>query len=810
MSDLLDKWRRIDAALDSDDEQGADECLERLGITARLLDESLDTAAGEVLGQAFGGDNVTAEIGGSRYRVLRRIDSGGQSEVFLAERADGVYNRTVVIKLLAGHYHRGLMQEQFLREMQLLADLPHPGIVQILDGGLGAAERPWLVLEYIDGPHFTAYCREQQLDWRGLARLVRDLCEALQFIHLRGVVHMDIKPGNVMVRDINGTAYPVLIDFGIALQAASTADDTPGAVFGSRGYAAPEQLAGEPVDARADLYSLGMLLAQACLGDSVENVGQLPPEERMARLRRAGVPRDLRDVIGKCTREKPAARYASAAALRTDLDAWLNDLPLAVGRHRPFHVAAKALRRHTLAASIAALALAGTAWATWKYTADVGALQQATQAEKHAGDRLFNFMLGDLFDRLARIGRIDLLQLVAERSIEHLARQDPRTLDDPARLQSAVAYTNAGRVFDALEESTAALDAYQQARAILAQVEDREAHRRALLEQRSRVLILESETRASEGQREQTEAVLLEAASLAGELVERHPDASREPLWEAQLQLGWHYMEYDQGDAAGEHLRAALAIAGEMVEVEGGTRWLLDESHSWQALAWHAFDYGEPRDALTALERALVIARRARGAGDDIETLDNHRILLNQQAYMLTQLGDYAGADAAMVTAIETGERLQAMAPQNREYQRELAYSFTTGGETAERRGDDATALQRYRRGLAISREIAAADAGSFTAANDLAVDLVSVANLTAKLGGRERAEALWREAAALIEPVWRQEPDNKYYQYTLAVAWLQLGRHEEVRPLVAAIQASGMADQPFNDLLVQQGFEVK
>ncbi len=831
MNDQLEAWRRIEAAFDSDEEQEPEDCLRRLGLAGRELGGSLSESAADLLGQAFDGDVITAEIGGSRYRVLRCIDTGGQGDVYLAERADGVYSRIVVIKLLSGRYRGGLMREQFLREMQLLADLPHPGIVQILDGGVSANERPWLVLEYVEGPRFNDWYRERERPRREIVRLVRDLCDALQFIHLRGVVHMDIKPANVMVRDINGTVYPVLIDFGIALEAASVREDArPGAVFGTPGYAAPEQLAGEPVDARADIYSIGVLMAHALLGtgeavaqesaresgvgstgkSAGKSAGALAGAGLGDRLRRAGVPRDLCDVIARCTNPKPASRYSSVSALRTDLDAWLNDLPLAVSRHRPLHVAVKVVRRHTLAVSIAFLALAGSAWATWKYTADVGALQQATQAEKTAGDRLFNFMLGDLFERLTHIGRIDLLQLVAERSIEHLGRQDQRTLDDAALLQTALAYTNAGRVFDALEQSAEAMDAYGKAALSLERVEDRAGHERAWLLQKAELLILESQTLASEGQREQTGKVLLEAASLARALVQRYPDASLEPLWEAQLQLGWHYMEYDQPGLAEEELRGALEVAERAADANAGNSWLINHSHSWQALAWHAYDYGSEAEALSAMARALAIAARAVDAGDLIEALDNQRILLNQNAYMLTQTGDFDAADAALVKAIDNGRRLQAMAPQNREYQREFAYSFTTGGETAERRGDDATALARYEKGLEISRQIAAADPSSFTAANDLAVDLISVGNLRDKIGDSARAAALWREAAGLIEPVWRHEPDNKYYQYTLALAWIQLGRYEEARPVVAAIQSAGMDDQPFNELLLRHGLTAR
>lgn len=799
-------WRRIEAAFDEDEALEPYTCLRELGLEAPSLQNSLQAHLGQLLEQTFQEEPPTAEIGGTRYRVLERLDTGGQSDVYLAERADGVYDRTVVIKLLAARYDQEIAKAQLRREMQLLADLGHPGIVQILDGGFGDGGRPWLVLEKVDGPHIDAHCRTSSPDIRAIVILFRELCDALRFVHLRDIVHMDIKPANVLVRDIGGASYPVLIDFGIALEAAGMGEARQGARFGTPGFAAPEQLAGQPVDPRADLYALGMLLAQLLLDGATENAGLLAPDERARLLQERGVPRDLVDVINRCTAENPKNRYPSAEALRTDLDAWLNGFPLEASRHRRFHVLGKALRRHALAASVAALALLSGLVFTVKYAADIQELQAVTLSEKKQSDNLVNFMLGDLFERLTDIGRIDLLSLVADRSLEHLAQQDPRLMDDDARLLTSIAYRNTGQVLDALEQPTRAQQAFEQAALNLAPLANDPARERDWLRQRAALLILESDSRATAGQESETADILREAGSLSQQLVRRYGEG-HELLWEANLLLGWHLMEYDDSDGAEQALNTALEIAEAQDIQPGDHQWLISRSHNWQALAWFAYDYGDPAEAEPAMRRAILEAERAvEAASAVIETHHNLRVIINQLAFLLTQNGQIDEAARVTDRAIDIGNQLRLMAPQNLEYERELAYSFTTRGEIAELQGDLDEAQASYAASVAISRRLAAEDPGSFTAANDLAIDLIGLGQVLSLKGAREAADTLWREAAELMSPVLAQEPDNKYYQYTLATALLRLGRLEEARPLVRNLLEAGMDDDAFRALLVDTG----
>ena len=245
-----------------------------------------------------------------------------------------------------------------------------------------------------------------------------------------------------------------------------------------------------------------------------------------------------------------------------------------------------------------------------------------------------------------------------------------------------------------------------------------------------------------------------------------------------------------------------------MVAASATARPLLNLSQSWQAMAWHAYDYGEVADALSAAEKAVQSAQGAEQAGGGIEMRHNHRIVLNQQAFILIQENQVDAAAVALEKAVALGQQLQAQAPLNREYQREFAYSLTTAGEAAERLDQLDQALAYYRQALAISRDIAEDSASGFSAANDLAVDLLSVGNVLARQGERDQAVAFWQQALDVMTPVVASEPDNRYYLYTQAVALIRLGHHQRAQPLVDALVEADMVDGPFQALLDEYGLQ--
>ncbi|GAB3852698.1 serine/threonine-protein kinase [Nocardioides maradonensis] len=190
-----------------------------------------------------------------RYRIGNRIGSGGMADVHRA--TDELLGREVAVKLLRCGDSR-----RFRTEACTAASLSHPSIVTVLDARLDE-ERPYLVMELVDGPTLAQAIADGPLDPERVRAIGRELAEALAHAHAQGVVHRDVKPGNVLLRP-DGTAC--LADFGIARTADGPTDTVTGMVVGSPAYIAPEQVAGEEVGPAADVYALGLVLLEALTG----------------------------------------------------------------------------------------------------------------------------------------------------------------------------------------------------------------------------------------------------------------------------------------------------------------------------------------------------------------------------------------------------------------------------------------------------------------------------------------------------------------------------------------------------------------
>ncbi|MBS1829663.1 MAG: serine/threonine-protein kinase [Acidobacteria bacterium] len=206
------------------------------------------------------------------YRGIRVIGRGGMGVVWLAERADGEFEKQVAVKLLSGWALSPAARDHFRRERQILASLEHPGVVRILDGGVQADGSPYLVMEYVDGEHIDVYCERERLSAEERRRLFTQVLDAVSYAHSQRVIHRDIKPSNILV---DGTGRARLLDFGTArMVEPEGAAQSPQTVMRSftPGYSCPELVSGKAVDARADIYSLGVLYGKLVgpVGSGVE------------------------------------------------------------------------------------------------------------------------------------------------------------------------------------------------------------------------------------------------------------------------------------------------------------------------------------------------------------------------------------------------------------------------------------------------------------------------------------------------------------------------------------------------------------
>jgi serine/threonine protein kinase len=271
--------------------------------------------------------STPTEIGG-RYRLDRRLGAGGMSTVFLA--IDTVLERQVAVKLLAEHLADDeVFVMRFRHEALAAARLQHPNIVQVFDSGNDeGSHRHYIVMEYVDGPSCSDLLREHgQLGIDDTVRIVTEACHGLDYAHRAGVVHRDVKPGNLLIS--NETGAVKLADFGIAKAAEQTRVTQVGSVLGTAAYLSPEQAQGQEAGPASDIYSLGVCAYQLLTGrlpyeySSLTELALKQQNEGFEPIRhfRREVPSELDRAIQLCLSRDPEARYGSALELAEALEA---------------------------------------------------------------------------------------------------------------------------------------------------------------------------------------------------------------------------------------------------------------------------------------------------------------------------------------------------------------------------------------------------------------------------------------------------------------------------------------------------------
>ena len=275
--------------------------------------------------------STPTEVAG-RYRLDGRLGAGGMSTVFRA--TDTVLERSIAVKLLAEHLAEDeAFVARFRREALAAARLQHPNVVQVFDSGEDAeSHRHFIVMELVDGPSCADLLRDDKLlEIEDTVRYVVDACHGLDYAHRAGVVHRDVKPGNLLVSSDSDSVK--LADFGIAKAAEQTGITQVGSVLGTAAYLSPEQARGEEAGPPSDVYSLGVCAYQFLAGRLPHEYGSLTElalkqqndavEPILAH--RPEVPPALDDAIRICLARQPDARYDSALELAQALEAGFYD-----------------------------------------------------------------------------------------------------------------------------------------------------------------------------------------------------------------------------------------------------------------------------------------------------------------------------------------------------------------------------------------------------------------------------------------------------------------------------------------------------
>lgn len=291
------------------------------------------------------------------YELIRLLGAGGMAEVWLARRADGAFRREVALKLPMSSRLRKDLEPRFARERDILASLEHPHIARFYDAGIDPNGLPYVAMEYVQGQPLTEWCDAQRLGIPARLELFRQVLDAVQYAHERRVIHRDLKPSNILVTESHQVR---LLDFGVSrLLEADEADQTPlTSVYGrafTPDYASPELLRGDPIDARSDIYSLGVVLYEVLTGvrpyrlKRAASMGMLEQASATVEVKKPstqsaqgasagrgttadGLTRQLRgdlDAITlKALAREPAERYPSAAALSQDIRRYIEGKPI--------------------------------------------------------------------------------------------------------------------------------------------------------------------------------------------------------------------------------------------------------------------------------------------------------------------------------------------------------------------------------------------------------------------------------------------------------------------------------------------------
>jgi serine/threonine-protein kinase len=297
--------------------------------------------------------------GWPRYRVERLLGSGGMGTVYKA--FDPTLGRWVALKFL--HRNDGTHAERFLREARAQARISHPNVCQVHE--VGEVEgRPYIAMQYVDGRSLGELCEELTLEDK--VRLVRDVARGIHAAHRSGLIHRDLKPGNILLaREETGEVHPYVVDFGLAMVQDEISLSRTGMISGTPAYISPEAAQGRPLDRRTDVYSLGVVLYELLAGEPPFTGGNLArvlvrlvqEDPRPLRQVAPAIPEDLETIVAKCLEKDPTRRYESARELAEDLDRFLDGEPI---RARPagwLYRAGKRLRKNRALTAVSAAAL---------------------------------------------------------------------------------------------------------------------------------------------------------------------------------------------------------------------------------------------------------------------------------------------------------------------------------------------------------------------------------------------------------------------------------------------------------------------
>lgn len=695
-----------------DETCGRDEDLRRLA--SRLYDEKFGAQQEPAPSPPPAAASGDWQIG--PYRVERELGRGGMGVVYLASRADQQYRKQVAIKLLRPGHDGDQVFDRFQNERQILANLEHPNICRLLDGGVTDDGEPYIVMEHVRNARpIDEYCASRDLGVRERLELFRQACSAVQYAHRFLIVHRDLKPSNILVTD---EGVVKLMDFGIAKNLLAGFDSPSPQTLGNQpmtpAYASPEQLRGEPISTASDVYSLGVVLYELLTGhrpfEEIENLPDLlqsifenEPERPSATVGRppssrsgpsAGRPNeemirslrgDLDWIILTAMRKDPMRRYLSVEAFSEDLRRYLDGLPVAARADTFSYRAGKFLRRNKLGA-VAVLAIVATIAAGVISTRRE---QARTKARFNDVRSLANSILFEISDAIRDLpGSTPARLLLVERAqtyLDKLARESGNDLSLDREL--AEAYKKIGEVqyrvgYPNLGDITGALASARKELALREAISQKDTSVAANL-------------------------AVAEAHMRLGELLDgtADPQAAEQHIAQALAIREDLYKQNPKNVDVRSDLARSYRVAGDRQEMEGRAQAFYDMNLKALKL----------REGLLAEDPNNEAAQRQ--YADDLVRIGDSLGGPNQ-----TNLGRYDEARQTYERALEIRQALASSNPSNAVGQRDLSNIYQRLGSLLEHTGDYQASLDMSRKGLAISERLFEADPANFEVRRDIMI----------------------------------------------------------------------------------------
>jgi serine/threonine-protein kinase len=678
-----------------------------------------DTLLSAPLRIVIDGEDGDARWAGMRlgpWQIVKRIGYGGMGTVFEAVRADDQYRKRVAVKFLHRFAAGPDAVRRFKAERQMLANLDHPNVATLLDGGVTDDGQPYLVMEYVDGAPITQWCDARRLDMHSRVRLFLQVCAAVESAHRNLIVHRDLKPANILVTEAGQVK---LLDFGIArlLTSAEDPDAAPPTLAVQRSftpdYAAPEQVRGTPVGTPADVYALGVVLYELLAGKRPYEIKSMSLPE-IARVvcetpaPRAGVSEDLDAVLQMALRKEPERRYGSVGELSADLRNFLDGLPVVAQPDSALYRLRRLIGRRRLESAAVVVAVLSLVAGL------VVSLVQADRAQRQSAraEQVTSFlttMLGAAKpDSLGKDVKVrEVLDTAAQRADELAA-----TPGLEAEIRNII-----GDTYVSLGEYAAGETQFQ--RALAAQRRVAPGGSRDMVVTLSRI----SHAQEFDGRYEDAAATLKTQAGL----IERFPFATTEELSDHLDQQGRVLSRLGHPDQGEPYFERALEVLLQGSPDDHGL------STAYLNLGIVKAELGRNDEALPFFEKSIEAARRAYGP-DDPRLAEK----LSPYASML----EYAGRveDAAAVYRETIDIRRKVLGAEHPEY----AWTVMNYADHLLRR-------RQYAEAASLSREILALRGRTLPDSNVIVGTVLSVlGRALGPMGQAEEADKLLRESLAL------------------------------------------------------------